>query len=71
MDMSPCFKIMDDINIPFGGSSRTLNEAYFGFKISPYCFGTPTYCASIKNTTLQKYTTFINQYGFTVFMSQN
>jgi hypothetical protein len=71
LDTSACFKIMDDITIPFGGSSNTPNDAYFGFKLSPYCFGTPSTCAAVKNTTLQNYLNFVNYFTFTVIMSQN
>lgn len=71
INTSRCFKIADGANIPFGGSPQSINEAYFGFKVSPYCFGTPSACAAILSTTLTKYLNFVNYYSFSLFVSQN
>ena len=44
-----CFKPIDGYTIPMGGSRETINEAYFGVRLDPYCSATPAECAQRKN----------------------
>jgi hypothetical protein len=37
-----CFKPEDGQRVQMGGSYDTINEAYFGVRIDPYCSGIPS-----------------------------
>lgn len=66
-----CFRPVDGQRIQMGGSYETINEAYFGVRLDPYCSGLPAECASIKNTTLANFLKLINYNTYGVYLNEN
>lgn len=60
----------DNHSIAMGGFG-TSHEAYFGFRLDPYCSGTATYCQSISATLKTNFFSFINSFGLTLYLPAN
>lgn len=50
------------------GGLGTAHEAYFGFRFSPYCSGTASYCQSINSTLRSTFLSWINSSPATLYL---
>lgn len=54
-----------------GGSYETINEAYFGVRLDPFCSGLPAECAAIKNQTINNFLKLVNYNTYGLYLSEN
>ena len=54
-----------------GGSYESINQAYFGLRIDPYCSATPSECADRREEIIKNYLDFANYNIFTLLISEN
>lgn len=66
-----CFRPVAGQSIPMAGSYESLNEAYFGVRLDPYCAGLPAECNARKNQTIADFLKFINYNTYGVYLSEN
>lgn len=67
INRASCFIMLDDQELEMGGLG-TDHEAYFGFRFSPYCSGTASFCQSISSTLRSTITSWINAYPATLYL---
>ena len=66
-----CFRPTAGQKIHMGGSFESINEAYFGVRLDPYCNGLPAECLARKNQTITDFLKFVNYNTYVVFVSEN
>lgn len=59
---SNCFIIRDGKNLEMGGLG-TDHEAFFGFRLSPFCSGTSAFCLSSSSSLNSNFVSWINAYS--------